>query len=244
MDDAGAVALSSAEWPYLKDLRLDGNELRSVAPLVAAGWRFLEKLDLSGNILGDDGAAMLALGAIAWPRLQTLILDGTGFGDEGLAELARGKFPCLQELDLSQSGFGPVGLTALAANDWPNLRHLRLQGNEDIPGVQMELAGVVALAAKFPCLQTLDLSDNNLGHMGAVALARATWPSLTELRIGWNDLSAVAISVFVALAAAKWTHLQTLDVGDDGVDMPLESRDVLAVMAAAQWPRLQITYGM
>lgn len=95
----GLEKLAAAEnFVSLRDLILNytGLPAKSMRALVGARWvESLERLDLEGNPLGDEGARALA--TVPFTQLRRLDLANTGIGDEGLAALVRS--PGMQELE-------------------------------------------------------------------------------------------------------------------------------------------------
>jgi uncharacterized protein (TIGR02996 family) len=93
LGDAGATALARARLTQLRRLHLmtTGLTAAGLRELVAAYADQLEHLQLYGNLLGDDGAAVLA--AAAWPRMTAtpearhlergLFLGECAIGDRG-----------------------------------------------------------------------------------------------------------------------------------------------------------------
>ena len=96
----------------------------------------LESLDLTGNVIGDEGVAALAQGMP--PELKVLRLGskdggwltqlGCSFSAAGMACLAAGLPVTLEELDLCANHIGDEGVVALAARLPAGLRSLLLSG--------------------------------------------------------------------------------------------------------------------
>ena len=109
---------------------------RQLSALVRAPWQ-LQRLDLYGRRLGDEGVATLA--TARWPALQVLRLDYSNLGVAGVASLAA--WPALQELGLEACSLGDAGVASLAAAPWHALQKLNLSGN------WLSAAGAASLAA-------------------------------------------------------------------------------------------------
>lgn len=159
----GNLAIGSTpEAVGLRVLRLDGAlqsqpELtRFLSSPYLAG---LEELSLSGNGIGDEGAAAVAE-ASGLVRLERLSLQDNGIGPEGAAALTQGPLASrLFSLDLSYNRLGDRGAEALAeGNGWHQLVELKIRTND------IGFAGASALrnGSRMDVLQVLDLADNPL----------------------------------------------------------------------------------
>lgn len=78
--------------------------------------RFLMKLDLSCNKMGDEGVGAVAEGITHCKNLETLVLRGTGMGDEGAVSISEsiGR-TLLRELDVTDNRIGHIGFFQLKA---------------------------------------------------------------------------------------------------------------------------------
>ncbi|WIA15734.1 hypothetical protein OEZ85_002351 [Tetradesmus obliquus] len=120
-------------WPQLKTLDIGDNCFGDVAGLAAAvaSCPLLEELDMSGNIIGDDGATQIAAAVASCPLLKKLGLGNNSIGDAGVAQLATAvaaSCPLLERLDLRHNRIGTAGMTQLATalpNVYTGLRDLR-----------------------------------------------------------------------------------------------------------------------
>ncbi|CAK0835981.1 unnamed protein product [Prorocentrum cordatum] len=253
---AFAQRFESAEWLYYMDLGWGDEEVRQMAAVLASvALPRLQSLDLSGNNVGDEGAAALAAALRApgaLPSLQKLDLRSNNVGDEGAAALAAalrapGALPRLQELDLSHNRVGDEGAAALAAalrapGALPRLQVLDLRSNRvGDEGAAALAAGLRALGA-LPSLQELHLGGNSVGAEGAAALAAAlrapgALPSLQELHLGGNSVGAEGAAALAAALRAPGAlpSLQKLDldgnnVGDEGAAALAAALRVLDLM--------------
>lgn len=113
---------------------------------LASGCRRLSILRLSGNAIGDAGAAALAPLIGRHMPLVELLLDSNRVGDSGTSALAAElrQSSVLRILDLGNNRVGPIGAEALAAALPPN-----------------------------KSLHSLGLKSNRIGALGATHLARA-----------------------------------------------------------------------
>jgi uncharacterized protein (TIGR02996 family) len=199
----GAAALAGTpHLGRLTDLRL------GVCDLSAAGLRALansphlaavRSIDIGGNHLGDEAAAILAA---RW-RLTNLEMIGVQITAAGAAELAGSAVLAgLLALNLSgNGGLGGEGVAALcAAPRWAGLRRLVLNS------CGLTAAALEALAASpgLPRLHDLDIEFNKFRDAGTAALAR--WPGLASVRV--LELSYCDVGDAGARALASSRHLR------------------------------------
>ncbi|MDB5308671.1 MAG: hypothetical protein JWO38_2873 [Gemmataceae bacterium] len=243
----GAVALRTAPWlPNLTALGLADNRLGAadVQTLLATRVAELVALDLSGNPLGETGAAGLVESGVK-SSLRRLGLSRCGFGPAGAGTLFQaGQLGSLVGLDVSFNGLGPDGAIALAedgslamlntldlgfndieddgadalatADALSSLLSLNLSANRLTP------AGAHALAASgvFFSVESLDLTANPLGDAGAVALVRGdAFASLSRLALtncGVTDAGVKSLTASGALGGLRALSLAWNPFGDDG----------------------------
>ncbi|HWO26635.1 MAG TPA: COR domain-containing protein [Kofleriaceae bacterium] len=156
-------------------------------------------LDVSGNLLGDEGAHVLA----SLTGLTSLSVSANRIGHEGARSLAT--LTNLTFLDASANLLGVEGTRALTA--LTGLTSLELWGN------QIEDGGARALAA-LTSLTALDASANSIGEDGARALAALT--SLTTLDLLGNQIGAAGVRALASLADLTFLDLGGNRFGDDG----------------------------
>ena len=117
------------------------------------------------------------------PCLKELVLEGSYLGNEGVIQLVKGKWRLLEILNLQNNRLDNHCLGALPEADWPELQQLNLSHKRlDFAAYQIlgdpskPLLGFVRnvfegsrfvasqqLCPKWPMLQRLDLSYQNLG---------------------------------------------------------------------------------
>jgi len=210
----GARHLAQARWlAGVRTLELgmtniDGEGARALAH--ATWWPRLETLSLSNNRLGDPGAAALA--SVRAPSLRVLRLQGNNLGPLGVRALvSTGLVAQVAHLDLRWNRLGAAGAEALAQAERGSLRSLVLDRNEI--GDQ----GLRALS-KSPVLAglgTLSLGRNHIGDRGVQALTEAPGLSLRALDLWHNDLGPLGAQ---ALAdCAPLAHLSQLDLGGNRI---------------------------
>jgi len=129
----GMVMLASQRLPCLRELGLRFNRLAGVGedPFWNAFAEVpLESLDLSDNVLGDEGLRRLVrcnhLGA-----LRRLALRNVGLTDQGLRRLLDAeRLPALEVLDVANNDVGVRGMRQIAnRRATPRLDRVNLEGN-------------------------------------------------------------------------------------------------------------------
>ena len=180
----------------------------------------LNQLDLSHNLIGDDGAEALAANLHHCTQLKNIDLSNNKIGGDGAKALAANFYHCTQlhELDFSNNGIGDDGVKALA-HSCTQLNKLYLHTN----GISSD--GATALAANLHnCIQLyeLDLSYNGIGDEGIVALT-ANIHHCTQLKEFYLSGNEIGVDGAKALAANlhHCTQINQLDlssneIGDDG----------------------------
>ncbi len=136
--------------------------------------RVAETLKADRRELGVDGAQGLSylLAGCAMPRLEVLTLSCNSLGEVGVATVADALNPSipLRQLDLSSNSVRELGVAAIARamerGALPHLAKLALKNND----INDEGAAALA-AAPHDALEWLNLSGNQIGEMGAIALA-------------------------------------------------------------------------
>ena len=188
--DRAAGLLARAKFPALKRLMIlphNANHsdqatglptmtARGIESLSAAPWApGLESLDLSGQSLGDAGAAALARGR-RLARLRRLTLMGTGFTSVGLQALTEAYAQQLEHFQLARNPIGDAGATVIAQTLWPAMLPAP-------PGADYEQRG-------------LFVARCGLTEAGAKALARSvTIPrNIPDLFIGDAPVSEAVVA--------------------------------------------------
>lgn len=195
---ANASSLRSLRIPGLAGLHhtweqpgIGAEGMRAIASALPSS---LEKLEITGNAIGNDGAASLAAALKSRPllRLRELNLELNAITDDGAAFLATvlGAAP-LEGLNLDHNWIGADGATALAHGlgaRGVTLQRLTLAGNN--VGERGAAAFASALQSN-QVLRSLNLYSNHIGTSGAVALAPVLrHSSLSELCLAYNYLDA------------------------------------------------------
>lgn len=162
----------------------------------------LRSLSLRNNRLWSDYVAILAGLAEHLPRLERLDLSGNPIGDEGPAHLAAApSLAGLRELILASDGIdeefriGPTGAAALARPTPFRLRSLVLD-NQRIGDTGF---AAIAGSSSFRELTYLDVSRNGIGHFNSAwvdaLLESRNLDQLRELIFRGNELAAQDIQI-------------------------------------------------
>jgi internalin A len=195
----------------LTSLVLSGNEIGDAGAASLAALTQLTSLDLTANQIGAAGAASLA----ALTKLTSLDLGDNEIGAAGAASLAA--LTRLTSLDLTANQIGAAGAASLAA--LTKLTSLNLGGNK------IGAAGAASLAALIQ-LTSLDLWINEIGDAGAASLAALT--QLTSLNLRQNEIGE--LKPFLGLR-----NLRSLDLADNKVQNLAPLKPLLEAGLEAKW---------
>lgn len=154
----------------LTALRLSGNELGDAGAAklgeALAKNKHVKQVFLWGNAIGDAGAASLAAAVAASPCIESLGLWGNAIGDTGAEALSAAviKSKTLNSVDLGCNAIGDKGATAVCA---------ALVASETLKEVQLRYnsitdvgAAELATAFKGSKVALLDLRYNRLSDTG------------------------------------------------------------------------------
>ena len=98
-----------------------------MSQLRQASWPFLEKLDLSRNLL--DKHAIAELVRAKWSKLSSVDLSDTGLYTASMAKLVTASWPLLHTLHLSRNNFTAAALKCLQHSKWPQFSCISLASN-------------------------------------------------------------------------------------------------------------------
>ena len=183
----------------------------------------LTGLYLSGNNLGETGAAVLADALRTNTTLTRLYLSDNNLGETGAAVLADAlrTNTTLTRLDLSDNNLGETGAAVLADALRTNTTLTKL----DLSVNNLGETGAAVLADALrtnTTLTELNLSGNNLGETGAAVLADAlrTNTTLTRLDLSDNNLGETGAAVLADALRTNTTltelHLSDNNLGETG----------------------------
>jgi hypothetical protein len=220
--------------PSLRQLSLDGAALKAdgAAALRAVAGRLagVELLDLSGNTLGDDGAAAIA--EMVLPRLHTLLLGGNALAERGFGLLADGELLAqVRSLRLTHNKCQNAGGLALSrCRHLGGLTELLLDYN------WMGKKGVEALLDACPRLEKLVLGENNYAMAPVLHLTQSGgFSSLREVSLREVSASA-ALVAFLHSPAGRGVEI--LRLSQCTIDEPAAA----ALVGHAALSRLQLSF--
>ena len=213
---AAVINTSTVKVLYMSDNDLTAQEAVALSDMMIC----LEKLSISNNILGDDGAELLSKGITNTKILRELDISNNNIGPSGTTAIANALTfnTSLQQLSISNNNIGPSGTTAMANALTINTS---LQ-QPDISDYNIGPSGTIAIANALTInisLQQLDISENNIGPSGTMAIVNvlANNTSLQKLYMDDNEVGQdEAIAIAEAIANNK--TLTTLSLGDDIMD--------------------------
>ena len=201
----------------LKDVGLTDNEVSDEGAATLAGWKGLERLDLSYNRIADRG--FKALAGAAWAHeVRSLELGHNRASERGVDAFARrAAFSRLERLSMANMMISVEAMEDLAGSGWFGALHVL-----DITSTQLDQEALAALTVKVreaswrelviacnpligsegfarlvraPCMagvRRLDARECGVGDAGAVALGEASLPALHTIDLRGNGLGANA----------------------------------------------------
>ena len=239
MESAGARGLSRLlrSSPSLTDVRVSSTRISSDGAFSLAkamlNLQFLQKLDLSDNTFGPDGAAAIATDILAkQANLVHLNLAATAIEDDGAIAVCKAlaESKCkLQFLDMSCNEITPNGADAIAElleGVKGTLKTFKISENE------LGSSGIPILCSAFhksEALETIDLSVNELTDAGAVVLAKVL-PTLKELQKIELNVNLIGQAGLEAVHSAlkdvdRFDALGEMDLNDDEYEEEEEDVD-------------------
>jgi Ran GTPase-activating protein (RanGAP) involved in mRNA processing and transport len=227
ISDAGVVDISNA---LLTNNRLEtlylGYNLFGYAGAKAVIYQLgyknnsLVNLELSGNLLSNDGGELLGYELKGNTKLRSLMLDNTKIGNTGLIMLARVlKYTKITTLELRNNHIGRRGIKVLAM-ELPNTEVSHLDLGENYFGTE----GAIALSKSLDKITLLDLRRCAIKNEGMRAISEALINSrLVTLNVEYNSINYKgAVHLSEAFMSGK-THLITLEMGGNSIgDIGLE----------------------
>ncbi len=227
---AGAAALADPLGRLrLRRLALAACGLDGTASAELLAGVVLDRLDLSDNPIGVDGARSLSM-APAVSRLLELAMDRCGLGARGLGALVEA-LGGLRSLSVASNRLGDDGVGLLVANGarMPRLETLVLDDND----ISSDGAASLATSALARHLVSLSLDHNPLGDRGAETLASgASWHALTELGMRHTEIGGAGAATLET--AETLGSVQRVDLSENviagGADMHSLHQDHVALM--------------
>jgi uncharacterized protein (TIGR02996 family) len=169
----------------------------------------LRKLDMTlSRELNAESMEILARSPYL-SRLVCLDVSGENIGDDGAAHLARAALPALRELDLTSTGLGPEGLRALCSAPFGGqLTELRLGHNPLVSGALDFLTSTPALELLH--LHVCRLVDADMEALARVPLTRLRDLRLELNCVTGEGLAALAQSADLAALERLSLHRNPL----------------------------------
>jgi len=191
------------------------SDLRELANALAKN-NNITTLDLSGNLIGDEGAEIIA----QVPHVTTLIISENNIRNKGAETLS--KNTTLKTLILTNNEIDSTGAKLLSESK--TLTTLDLTGN------QVDDEGAVALAGNT-ILFSLILSHNKIGIIGLQALANNT--TLNSLNLSYNEVSSEGAQII-----AKSTTLKSLNLAGNNI----ETIGIIALAHNSSFESLDVSF--
>jgi uncharacterized protein (TIGR02996 family) len=216
-DESAQLLAESILFQKLKTLDFVGNSSRET--LTKKGFKALtcspdlgrlEILELDGNLIGDEGLAILEEEDRPWPNLKSLSLSKNQITSRGLYSLSRAPFPKLEILELGENSIGDEELARLEEHTpWPNLKSLSLSKN------QITDRGLHSLSrVPFPKLEILRLDANPIQGEGIASILKAfTDQRLRELSLGGCKIDDAGLRAITETGANP--PLKVLDLANN-----------------------------
>ena len=233
------TCLSHTEWPEMRHLCLDDNDLDLVEQIPDPEYGVVRQHD-------SGFAAMSELVECNWRKLEKLNLDNTNTAAKGCHVLSQAHWPCFRHLTMCN--VGSYDLSELSKTDWLLLSGLDLsqcQGilAESIPDL---------IAANWPSLTHLDISNCSVGEEGLALLAEGRWPHMKSLYIQDNyssetwyaygtippDVSMVARM----LTISDWPWIENLDISGWPLSAEAAELSITCPWSQLQYLRYSCTY--
>ena len=207
-----AALIQVIRHSHLQHMDISGCRLGSkyVATLMDAMCRdTLQRLELSCNQFGLDGAKSLSVGLQNCSQLVELHISGNNIGSQGMSSLAEGLKSCRQllELNISNNNIGSQGMSSLAEGLKKCGQLIKLQISHN----NISTYGISSLTEGLQyCtnLQMLGLSYNNITSDGVTAMVNVMERCryLQQLDLGGNSIGVDGAAVLVG----GWQHKSML----------------------------------
>eukprot|EP00468_Gymnochlora_sp_CCMP2014_P002466 CAMPEP_0167759710 /NCGR_PEP_ID=MMETSP0110_2-20121227/11173_1 /TAXON_ID=629695 /ORGANISM="Gymnochlora sp., Strain CCMP2014" /LENGTH=555 /DNA_ID=CAMNT_0007646123 /DNA_START=37 /DNA_END=1700 /DNA_ORIENTATION=+ len=192
-----------------------GLDSKNVDPLISSlcNKKYLCKLSLAFNRLGDTGTAKLKKLLVKAPRLKYLNLARNHISKDGCAALSEGLRECksLRHLDITENLCGDDGIISICnAGKFCQWTDLVLSKNRM---GRKGVAGVATLLRDSKTLQSLACYLNGIDYQGAIMLADALMinKSLQVLDVAANPLGSRGLFSFASMLGRNST-LKSLDL--------------------------------
>ncbi len=207
--------LSTCQWPLLESLTLCSGRLDDAQASMhfRADWPLLRNLRLNDNCLTN----LEGVDHNRWQQLESVCLIDNPVSNTGLRRLVSAQWPKLTSLNLSIIAF-PAGRTAftwhqLIEANWPMLSTLDLPLNRIKANMMKNIS-----EAQFSFIRTLNLGHNLLDSIAIGHLVKGPWMRLLDLHLNYALCGSIA-DCLVVLSTGAWPQLELLWSGGNGVDV-------------------------
>lgn len=214
----------------LDTLKLSSNNIGDEGAIAISKFllrnRTITCLDMGFNSIGDQGVAALSESLTVNNSLQTLYLSGNKISVTGFENLAKAlaSNTSLRFVYLTGNDAKAAGAEALASaiTSSFSLETLDLGRNEIGPDGMASLTRSLKRCGPECRLKKLNISNNNLGDLGVIALgdAMSSYRNIVHLDVSFNNISqSGAVSLMAALRGYKALRSLFLDnnlIGDRG----------------------------
>jgi hypothetical protein len=198
---------------------------------------FLTKLDLSENLICEDGAKALGKALETNTSLEELNLDNCKLKDKGGCAIANGlrKNTSLIVLNLRNNELGPIVLFILCEsgvqkldfswNELPSPVHVKKALAESsldelcLYACDIDTLGAVNIVSGFNG-KVLNIAANEITDDGAIAIATAIGSNMNELDISNNPLGNLGVEPFARKMLEPGCHITIFSAtgGISGID--------------------------
>ncbi len=187
--------------------------------------RALVSLNLSANNIGTEGARAISDYLLPEPTaLRELKMWSCGLGTKGAKELAKGlrKNRSVRSLDVGTNQLEAEGATAIFRSIWEGVEELWTFDN--IIGDRGAEALAELIARKRCCVKDVDVSQNEIGKRGLMALSLAVAARIDPIEVlnfDWNNIITGkefvdAIAAGMLDGGVKVLNIQHIKLGDEG----------------------------
>jgi Ran GTPase-activating protein (RanGAP) involved in mRNA processing and transport len=217
-----AFVAKAGPLPGLTQLSLHGNGLDDapLSALFALNFPALEELNLSGNLMGEQAARVLASSLGRFSNLRVLTLDHNRIECNGIRALASAiktfRHCSIKALDVSFNRFGTGALSALMEMAVLRLEILRLCGLQ--LGQRHQEVDLIARALAFPGsgLKLVNLSMNMIDDAGVANLVQTLQytKNTPKIMLNWNRIEDSGAAV-VAMALERGWDVRGLELEEN-----------------------------
>ena len=211
----------------------------SLRQLSSMAWPHLSVLAIFSDRIGSD--AFLNLNPNNLPSLTTFTIRARNFDTQAAVHLAKGLPRVLSSL-LLFTNIDAAAAHHLSTADWPNLVDLRINspmGMHELHGSQsLDAASVQKLAqGRWPLLEELDLSCNDLDQCAIGHLVQGRWPVLRHLTLDSKCMTAAVCDMLCVVDVLDQLQAIQCEMAKPGFGSHFQLK--LKRLSSTIWPLLQ-----